>query len=125
MKEDQCDVVRQIHQYQTKDTNIKTFRRTLPFLSLAFAVSAHAQSSVTLCGDMDLGIQYLTHAGSGGGKTIGPQSGNEQPSRSGFTGSEDLGGGYAAVFRLESGFNPGTGGYTIPGTLSIDTPMSA
>jgi len=95
---------------------MKTFRRTLPFLSLAFAVSAYAQSSVTLYGDMDLGIQYLTHAGSGGGRTIGLQSGNEQPSRFGLTGSEDLGGGYAAVFRLESGFNLGTGGYTIPGT---------
>jgi len=89
---------------------------TLAFLSLALAVSAHAQSSVTLYGDVDIGIQYLTHAGSNGGKAIGLQSGNEQPSRFGITGTEDLGGGYSAVFKLESGLNMGTGGYTVPGT---------
>ena len=95
---------------------MKATRRLLPALSLALAFSAYANSSATLYGDLDIGVQYLTHGGPGGGKTIGMQSGNEQPSRFGITGTEDLGGGYAAVFRLESGFNVGTGSYTIPGT---------
>ncbi|CAN7783925.1 porin [Caballeronia sp. LjRoot34] len=95
---------------------MKTSTCTLALLSLSLVASAHAQSSVTLYGDVDLGIQYLTHAGSGGERTIGLQSGNEQPSRFGITGTEDLGEGYAAVFKLESGFNLGTGNYTIPGT---------
>ncbi|MGA7776319.1 MAG: porin [Paraburkholderia sp.] len=43
------------------------------------------------------------------------QSGNERPGWFGITGTEELGGGYAAVFRLESGFNVGTSSYTIPG----------
>lgn len=47
--------------------------------------------------------------------TIGMQSGNERPGWFGITGTEELGGGYAAVFRLESGFNVGTSSYTIPG----------
>ncbi len=95
---------------------MKTLARMVPSLSLALAFSVHAQSSVTLYGDLDLGVQYLTHAGPTGGTTIGMQSGNEQPSRFGITGTEDLRGGYAAIFRLESGFNVGTGNYTIPGT---------
>jgi len=95
---------------------MKTTWRLLPALSFVLAFSAYAQSSVTLYGDLDLGIQYLTHTGTNGRTAIGMQSGNEQPSRFGITGTEDLGGGYAAVFRLESGFNVGTGSYTIPGT---------
>jgi predicted porin len=78
--------------------------------------SAWAQSSVTLYGDLDIGVQYLTHAGSNGGKSIGMQSGNEAPTRWGFLGQEDLGGGYSALFHLENTFNMGTGQYVIPGT---------
>lgn len=102
--------------HRPRDTIMKTLARIVPSLSLALAFSVQAQSSVTLYGDLDLGGQYLTHAGPTGGTTIGMQSGNEQPSRFGITGTEDLGGGYAAIFRLESGFNVGTGNYTIPGT---------
>lgn len=95
---------------------MKKLHSVMPAMAFAIAVPSFAQSSVTLYGDVDLGLQYLTHAGPGGGKVIGMQSGNEQPSRFGITGTEDLGGGVAAVFRLESGMNVGTGGYTIPGT---------
>lgn len=84
---------------------------------LGIRTTAYAQSSVTLYGDIDIGLQYLTNASRNGKSMIGMQSGNEQPSRFGLTGQEDLGGGYRAIFKLESGFQSGTGNSTVPGTL--------
>jgi predicted porin len=78
--------------------------------------SAWAQSSVTLYGDLDIGVQYLTHAGPGGSNSIGMQSSNQQPTRWGFKGNEDLGGGYAAIFQLENSFNIGNGQFVVPDT---------
>lgn len=66
--------------------------------------NASAQTNVTVYGQLDIGMQYLTHAGAGG-STLGLQSGNTVPSYWGIRGREDLGGGYAAIFRLESGFD--------------------
>lgn len=73
---------------------------------LAFAgQAAHAQSSVTLYGIVDTSIRYLTNANAKNDSQtsmgIGPVTG----SRWGLKGSEDLGGGLTAVFRLENGFN--------------------
>jgi len=70
----------------------------------AFAGAAHAQSSVTIYGVADVGIQRVddeTAAGAAWGLTSGIQSG----SRLGFRGTEDLGGGLKANFVLENGFN--------------------
>lgn len=83
----------------------------------AFAVAAcaivtcqaHAQSSVTLYGILDAGVQYLTNADKNGANQWSLASGPNQPSRFGLTGREDLGGGYAAIFRLENGFNINNG----------------
>jgi len=68
----------------------------------AFAGAASAQSSVTLYGRVDLSV--AKNAGSAD-KVIQNGSG----SRLGLRGSEDLGGGLAAVFNIEHRFNADTG----------------
>lgn len=81
----------------------------------AFAGAAHAQSSVTLYGIIDAGLQYVSKTGgnlAGTGtanKNFQFANGNLQGSRWGLKGAEDLGGGLKAIFVLESGFNLGNG----------------
>ncbi|MBY8608806.1 MAG: porin [Burkholderia sp.] len=84
-------------------------------LNAAAAGSAQAQSSVTLYGSLDAGVAYVNNrAGS-------PQAvmlqGVMQPDRIGFVGTEDLGAGWRAVFRLENGFATNTGALMRSGTL--------
>jgi predicted porin len=69
----------------------------------AFASAAHAQSSVTLYGLIDVGIAYTNNAA--GQKQYQMSSGNIQGSRWGLRGTEDLGGGLKALFVLENGFS--------------------
>ncbi|MGB8418491.1 porin [Paraburkholderia sp.] len=69
------------------------------------ATSAMAQSSVTLYGLADTAIRYQTNAGVNGTNQTQLGVGVETPSRWGLKGSEDLGGGLSAIFRLENGFN--------------------
>lgn len=67
---------------------------------------AHAQSSVTLYGIIDTGVEFVSHANAAGDHVVRmPAVTGELPSRWGLRGVEDLGGGYQAVFTLESGFN--------------------
>lgn len=86
--------------------------------SIAFApISAHAQSSVTLYGIVDTGVEYYNHA-SGGGSFVGmPTLTGEVPSRFGIKGKEDLGGGYGTFFVLENGFAMNTGALNYGGRL--------
>jgi general bacterial porin, GBP family len=75
----------------------------------AFAMSAHAQSSVTLYGSLDAGILYANNAG---GHSVWQQgSGAMSYNFFGLKGSEDLGGGLKAIFKLESGFDLNNGGF--------------
>ncbi|WP_321939083.1 porin [Paraburkholderia sp. J8-2] len=76
-------------------------------IALAFASAAHAQSSVTLYGLIDVGVLYANNAG--GHSQYQMSSGNIQGSRWGLRGNEDLGGGLKALFVLENGFNVATG----------------
>ncbi|OLL29945.1 porin [Burkholderia sp. SRS-W-2-2016] len=69
----------------------------------AFAGVAHAQSSVTLYGIVDVGINMNTN--SGGSHKYDMSSGVLQGSRFGLRGTEDLGGGLKALFVLENGFD--------------------
>ncbi|MFT4070037.1 porin [Paraburkholderia sp.] len=69
----------------------------------AFAGVAHAQSSVTLYGIIDVGINMNTNAG--GYHKYDMSSGVMQGSRFGLRGTEDLGGGLKALFVLENGFD--------------------
>ncbi|AYQ90848.1 porin [Burkholderia gladioli] len=80
--------------------------------SLATGV-AHAQSTVTLYGIVDAGIAYVHNAQGANGANqstlVKFNSGNMSGSRWGLRGTEDLGGGLAAILQLENGFNVGTG----------------
>jgi predicted porin len=66
----------------------------------AVAGAAQAQSSVTVYGLVDMGLQRQDI---GGTTTTALDSGNQSGSRLGFKGSEDLGGGLKANFKLEMG----------------------
>ncbi|MEW9582339.1 porin [Paraburkholderia sp. DGU8] len=69
----------------------------------AFSGVAHAQSSVTLYGILDVGINMNTN--SGGKHLYNMSSGVLQGSRFGLRGTEDLGGGLKALFVLENGYD--------------------
>ncbi len=79
------------------------------------AVNAHAQSSVTLYGIIDTGINYTSSAqtgrnadGSLSGKSLVNMTDGATRgygSRWGLRASEELGGGLSAIFTLENGYN--------------------
>ncbi|WP_427306531.1 porin [Cupriavidus sp. H39] len=77
----------------------------------AATTHAHAQSSVTLYGVADVGVEYLNHVPSAGqGENLFRMtSGNIAGSRWGMRGVEDLGGGLKGVFVLEGGMVLDTG----------------
>ncbi|MCQ0031628.1 porin [Burkholderia glumae] len=83
----------------------------IPALACALSGAAHAQSSVTLYGTIDAGLDYLSNqkSSAGSGAAYGVQSGNVSTTRWGLRGNEQLGGGLAAVFDLENGFNLANG----------------
>lgn len=72
-------------------------------LALA-AGGAHAQSSVTLYGLVDAGIEYQNNQPGGSHSVTRLTSGNLSGSRWGLRGVEDLGSGLKAFFVLEGGF---------------------
>lgn len=74
------------------------------------AGAAQAQSSVTIYGLIDAGVEFATKAGPNGSVTR-LSSGTMNTSRIGFRGSEDLGGGLKAIFQLENGFKLDNGGF--------------
>ncbi|MGU8079127.1 MULTISPECIES: porin [Burkholderia] len=76
-----------------------------------------AQGSVVMYGILDIGMQSLTNAGREGKSSFGMLGSAFLPSRFGFKGDEDLGGGYGAVFQIENGFDLGKGTLVTPGTL--------
>ncbi|CAG9171168.1 Outer membrane porin protein 32 [Cupriavidus laharis] len=92
----------------------------------AMAGTAHAQTSVTLYGVVDLGVEYVNRVatapsapglGTLGTAPVGsrfglPNQGGLSASRWGLRGREDLGGGAYAFFTLESQFNTDTGTFT-------------
>jgi predicted porin len=68
----------------------------------SFAVTAHAQSNVTIYGIVDAGI--VRETGGASGDVTKVTSGIGSQSRIGFRGTEDLGNGLSAIFTLESGY---------------------
>jgi outer membrane protein OmpU len=68
---------------------------------------AFAQSSVTLFGSIDNGLTYVNNYG--GHSLVKMQDGINKSNSLGFSGSEDLGGGMRAFFKLENGFSANTG----------------
>jgi predicted porin len=87
------------------------------------SINAHAQSSVTLYGIIDEGVQYNTNAKNVvGGTNVGGRqvaldsTSGLNGSRWGLRGAEDLGGGLKAIFTLESGINLNNGAFAQGGT---------
>lgn len=74
----------------------------------AFAGAASAQTNVTIYGVVDAGINY-DNGGSAAGTAWKLSSGQQNGSRVGFKGTEDLGGGLSVAFVLENGFNADDG----------------
>lgn len=84
----------------------------------AVAGTASAQSSVTMYGIVDIGVQWNevgVNLGTSGTprweqeSTFGIESGFQSGSRLGVRGSEALGGAWSAIFTLEAGFDVSTG----------------
>jgi predicted porin len=75
---------------------------------MSAGVIAHAQSSVTLYGRLDGGIEYMTGipnaTGGGSSSRFRAEGGDWGTSLWGMKGVEDIGGGNQVVFKLENGF---------------------
>ncbi|RQR40728.1 MULTISPECIES: porin [unclassified Burkholderia] len=71
------------------------------------SASTMAQSSVTLYGVIDEGLNFSTNVS--GKSLVALQSGYTQGSQWGLRGVEDLGGGTSLVFQLENGFDLNSG----------------
>lgn len=76
-------------------------------LIASFASTVHAQSSVTLYGMIDVGLNYANNIG--GHKQYSMATGNLGGDRWGLRGVEDLGGGVQTLFVLENGFSVANG----------------
>ncbi len=79
-------------------------------MGLLSAAGAMAQSTVTLYGLVDAGYNHVS--GLKNGSFNGIASGIMEGSRWGMRGTEDIGGGYKAIFTLESRFEADTGSVT-------------
>ena len=84
-------------------------RTSIAMAALLAAGAAHAQSSVTLYGLLDLGVDYSSNANANGHSVTRVSSGGMNTSRWGLRGSEDLGNGLKAVYQLEGGILMDTG----------------
>ena len=87
-------------------------------LVISAATNVQAQSSVTIYGIVDTGIEYFNHSGPNDRSLARiPNITASVPSRLGFRGTEDLGGGAKAVFVLENGFGSDTGALNYGGRM--------
>ncbi len=102
-------------------------KKSLIALAALSAVAGTVHADVTLYGILDLGVAELTHAGNFSstfvtgagptgagsyqklGTTIGMMNGGEYQTRWGIKGTEDLGNGNQAFFRLESAISAANG----------------
>jgi predicted porin len=81
---------------------------TLSGLLATGAVQAQTQSA-TIYGMIDTGVEAVSNVSGVGTITRMPSTTGILPSRLGFRGKEDLGGGLSAIYTLEMGFGPDTG----------------
>jgi GBP family porin len=92
------------------------YRKAIAVLVVSLVMGeAHAQSSVTLSGIIDGGISFTNGVGANDKNQWAYGQANLVVSRLIFSGVEDLGGGMATLFKLESGFLPGAGKSTNSG----------
>lgn len=92
--------------------------------AITAAAAAQAQSSVTLYGIIDTGIDWENHVANSpqqktsSGSAIRMTSlSSTVPSRWGLRGSEDLGNNFSAIFELENSFSPSNGALENSGRL--------
>ena len=96
-------------------------KKTLIALAALAATGAFAQSSVTLYGAVDASFEH----GAGNGLTVNKMNNsNLGSSKLGFKGTEDLGGGLSAVFKLEGGLKNESGNGKTSNTTN-QTPSGA
>jgi general bacterial porin, GBP family len=100
--------------YQKEETCMRLISQGICGATLALVAgsAAAADSTVTWYGVADTFIQYLDN---GGNHSFSERSGGATGSQFGLKGNEDLGGGLAAQFDVETGFNINNG------TLFADT----
>lgn len=92
--------------------NKKSSMKILAGLLAAMGTApAFAQTSVQVYGIIDTAIERVTNTAPNGDSLVRMPnlSGGMMPSRLGFRGSEELGGGLKAIFALENGFGPDSG----------------
>lgn len=93
--------------------DIQTAKICATVALLASACAVNAQNTATLYGIADASVRYVDGLNAANAAAAGSDmtlsSGVDNTSRFGLRGSEDLGGGMAAVFNLESGINIDTG----------------
>jgi predicted porin len=75
----------------------------------AVSGTVHAQSSMTLYGIVDNGLNYVSNAGGAHQFALTSTAGVPLGSRWGLKGNEALGNGLSAIFQLENGFDTDTG----------------
>lgn len=80
-------------------------KRTLIALACLASTAAFAQSNVTIYGRLNTTVEYQKNIDSTDAKTVMQNN----ASRLGFKGTEDLGGGLKALFMMEHRFNSDTG----------------
>jgi len=93
-------------------------KKTLATAAIAAAFvtpAAHAQSNITLYGNLDGGVAFFNNVG--GKHLYTTEDGNYIPNLFGLRGSEDLGGGLHAIFNLEAGYLLNSGSLTVPNQL--------
>lgn len=98
-------------------------------LAVAGLVSgaAFAQSNVTIYGQVAAGYEFVhVSSGAAGVNGVNYQRVQDQTSRIGFKGTEDLGSGLKAVWQIESGFDISGNreGVATPGNSGVDGPVT-
>ena len=94
-------------------------------LTLAASGSALAESGVTLYGNIDASVVTATGIGDpNGSRRWSFGEGNWAPSVWGLKGTEDLGSGMKAHFRLEGGFSSANGAIANGGTTGVFSRMA-
>lgn len=86
-------------------------QKTLIALAVLASVAgvAQAQSALTIYGKVDMGVTKLSGDTADLGLNNATRLETNHPSRIGFLGTEDLGGGLSAIFQIENRFNADTG----------------
>jgi GBP family porin len=103
-----------------REERMKGASATCLALLMLFSAGAAAQSSVTLYGIIDVGVQWNKQYASTSGQqedVWSVDSGYQSGSRLGLRGAEELGSGLSAIFTLESGFDTSTGQLTQGGLM--------